>query len=199
MSEACRSFDRGTFNIYTVGKGGFMETCSSCRKGHMVGMVLERYHYVESGLSRIYLTNLDAQKCDSCGDFSHIYQALNKLHYKIGEAICLQPFLFSGADARTLRRLVGFSLEEWAMCLGQSQTNYMFYEELLEPVKQSPHPEQYYDQRLDRAVRLLYAYAAAEQGFPVCDLIHRVLMTEEIKVGTCKIIVDAQTKEYCYE
>jgi len=75
------------------------------------------YHYTESGLTNVYLTNVEIMMCKSCGAEMLRLTHLEALHAAIARAIVLQPTPLSGTEVRFLRKHLGLKAREWATLL----------------------------------------------------------------------------------
>ena len=91
--------------------------CDVCDKGEIKIKRQQSYHYQESGLDNVYLTNVDLRMCDACGTKVPRFAKVPELHATIARAIAMQPCTLRGQDIKFLRKQLGFSAKEWATLL----------------------------------------------------------------------------------
>lgn len=72
------------------------------------------YHYVESGLSNVYLADIDVIECEKCKRQTPIIPSVLNLHSKIAESIALKPVRLTGEEVRFLRKHLGLTAIQWA-------------------------------------------------------------------------------------
>src|SRR5579883_1114521 len=79
----------------------------------------QTYHYKESGLDNIYLEDIEVRVCTSeeCKTATPRIPRILELHRVIGQAVALKDSPLSGAEARFLRKHLGYQGREWAKLL----------------------------------------------------------------------------------
>lgn len=101
------------------------------------------YHYTESGLNNVWLTNgFEVRKVD--GEDAVAIRDLKGLHKAIGKGIARKPHL-TGAELRFLRKEMGLSQRRLGELLGVSEETISLWE------RRGRMPKGY-----DRLVRVLY-------------------------------------------
>jgi len=108
--------------------------------------VFEEYHYTESGLNNVYLSNVCVYKCD-CGEFFASIPAVIKLNENIGRSIIKKKSGLTGEEIKYLRKNIGLSAKEFAEYLGVNQSTLSRWE----------NEKQTIDKSNDRVVRMIYA------------------------------------------
>src|SRR5262249_19923862 len=122
--------------------------------------VIERgiYHYTESGLDNVYLSNLEMRVCKSCGSVTPRIYRMNELHATIGRAVALKDSPLTGAEVRYLRKHLGMKSKEWAALLHADVSTVSRWES----------GEQKIGPQSDALIRAIYFLTLAEkQGRPV--------------------------------
>jgi len=112
--------------------GGFMEG----RKGS--------YRYVESGLNSVTINDILVFHCTQCNDVVPEIPAAGVLHRVIAVQILLKKTLLTDSELRFLRKLCGYSINEFSEVIGSSKSVVSRWE------NGSPHGK-----GTDRLVRLL--------------------------------------------
>jgi putative zinc finger/helix-turn-helix YgiT family protein len=87
--------------------------CDIC-KGGLTTITDQLYHYTESGLDNVFLSNIEVEVCQECGAKSPSIPRIMDLHVAIARAIALQETQLHGRDARFLRKQLGLRAKEWA-------------------------------------------------------------------------------------
>jgi len=75
------------------------------------------YRYTESGLDDIVLKNIIIHKCKSCGEDEVSIPATDELHKLIAFFLVLKPDPLHGKEVRFLRKMLGYTSEEFADAL----------------------------------------------------------------------------------
>lgn len=86
------------------------------------------YHYTESGLDNVYLSNIELRVCESCGEVTPRIPRINRLHETIAKALALKPYPLSGAEVRFLRKQLGLKAKEFAAHLRVDASTYSRWE-----------------------------------------------------------------------
>lgn len=137
------------------------------------------YHYTESGLQNVWLTNGYKMHRTEYGRGVAI-QDVEKLHHAIGKALACQPRL-TGAELRFLRKEMGFSQSALAEFIGTSEQNVSLWERRGRIPKVS-----------DRLVKLLYL-EKINGNVKVQELIQRHLAMDQSRHGSMKFVERAGT------
>lgn len=87
--------------------------CDIC-KGGLTTITDQLYHYTESGLDNVFLSNIEVEVCQECGAKSPSIPRVRDLHAAIARAIALQETQLHGRDAKFLRKQLGLRAKEWA-------------------------------------------------------------------------------------
>jgi YgiT-type zinc finger domain-containing protein len=116
--------------------------CRECG-GVMEGTKGE-YKYVESGLSSVILKDILIFRCTQCSEIVPEIPAAGVLHLVIARRLLFKKTLLTGSELRFLRKLCGYSVNEFAEIMGSSKAVISRWE------TQSMHGE-----GTDRTVRLL--------------------------------------------
>src|SRR5947209_1720394 len=116
-------------------------TCRQC-DGVMEGRKGE-YKYVESGLNSVVLKDILVFHCTKCNDIVPEIPMVGILHRVIAMRLLLKKTLLTGQELRFLRKLCGYSINEFAEIMGSSKSVVCRWE------NQSTH-----GQGTDRIVRL---------------------------------------------
>lgn len=87
--------------------------CLNC--GQTMGKKkIDRYHYTECGLPKIYLKNMKALRCPSCDEEEVEVPNIEQLHAAIARDIALQKERLRPEEIRFLRAHLGFSGADFA-------------------------------------------------------------------------------------
>lgn len=125
-------------------KGAVIST-ATCRE---CGAVMEgrknQYKYVESGLNSVTLKDILVFHCTGCNDIVPEIPAAGVLHRVIAMRLLMKRTLLTGSEVRFLRKLCGYSINDFADLFGSSKNVVSRWE------NQSNHGK-----GTDRAVRLL--------------------------------------------
>lgn len=122
-----------TTRCYESGCGGMMEG----RKGE--------YRYLESGLNSVVLKNILVFHCTKCNAIVPEIPAVGVLHRVIAMRLLCKKTLLTGKEVRFLRKLCGYSINEFAEIIGSSKSVICRWE------TQSSHGS-----GTDRTLRLLF-------------------------------------------
>ena len=80
----------------------------------------ETYHYLSSGLKRVYLQNIEILKCSSCEEEEVVIPNIENLHSLIVKIIASQKQKLLPEEIRFLRTFLGFSGSDFANKIGVS-------------------------------------------------------------------------------
>ena len=94
---------------YEEGCGGTMEG----RKGE--------YRYIESGLNSVYLKDILVFHCTKCNAIVPEIPAVGVLHWVIALRLLTKDTLLTGNEVRFLRKLCGYSINEFAEIMGSDK------------------------------------------------------------------------------
>lgn len=83
---------------------------------------VDNYHYVESGLSKIYLKGIEVYSCSNseCGEEELVIPNTEKLHNLIAQELASQKNKLLPEEIRFLRVHLGFSGADFAKAIGVS-------------------------------------------------------------------------------
>ena len=87
--------------------------CDIC-KGGLTSVEDQLYHYTESGLDNVFLSNIEVEVCLECGAKSPSIPRITDLHSAIARVIALQETQLRGRDVRFLSKQLGLRAKEWA-------------------------------------------------------------------------------------
>ncbi len=119
------------------------------------------YHYTESGLKNVWLTNgFKIKKID--GEQAVAISDADVLHQVIGRALAAKPYL-TGLELRYLRKEIGLSQKRLADLLGSTEQTVSLWE------RRGRMPKGY-----DRLVRLLYL-EQIDGNVKIQEIIHRLI------------------------
>ncbi len=159
--------------------------CREC-DGLMEGRKGE-YKYVESGLNSVVLKDILVFHCTTCNEVVPEIPAAGVLHRVIALRILHKTTLITGSELRFLRKLCGYSVNEFAEIIGSSKAVISRWE------NQSMHGE-----ATDRTLRLLVmaklVRELAGQPEPILKNVTVDQLTEELE-STLKLIEARRTHE----
>lgn len=90
--------------------------CEECGKAEM--KITHRDHlYTESGLPNVLLLGLEFRTCPKCGEEERVMPKLAQLHRLIAEYVAEKETRLTGAEARFLRKHLGWSGEDFAKAM----------------------------------------------------------------------------------
>jgi len=107
----------------------------------------EPFHFVDSGLSNIYLAGIKYFTCSECGRTIAEIPAIKQLMRVIARDIVFNPVSLSGEQVKFLRKRVGKKSADFAKLLGVEAETFSRYEN----GKQQPA------ESIDKLIRLVYA------------------------------------------
>lgn len=111
--------------------------CISC--GHKMKKAENKtYHYVESGLSNVYLKGLKFSECPSCGEEYFEIPNMEDLHNLMARDIALQKNKLLGQEIRFLRSHLGFSGKDFAQHIGVKAETVSRWENNKESIGDTP-------------------------------------------------------------
>jgi putative zinc finger/helix-turn-helix YgiT family protein len=133
-----------------------MTRCPECG-GTVERQPRQRYRYVESGLTTVFLQGVTVYRCRSCRRRFPEIPNMEGLHAKIAEALVRKPALLSGAEFRFLRKQMRMRAKELAATVGVSPVTMSRWETDAERIGTAN----------DRLIRLVYLCWRLEQGVVV--------------------------------
>jgi len=74
----------------------------------------QEWHYRESGLDDVLLTNITLRVCTRCSIRRPLIPAMDRIHETIARALALKSEALTGAELRFLRKQLGMSAKGWA-------------------------------------------------------------------------------------
>lgn len=141
----------------------------------------QRYHYVESGLTNVYLENIELRICDSCKAVSPRIPRINELHATIGRAIALQQVPLAGKEVRFLRQHLGLKAREWAALLRLDAATLSRWE----------NSEQQIGAQSDALLRCTYFLKLAEAGEKIPDrVVEQLASIVELRTDALAMLVN---------
>jgi len=81
----------------------------------------QSYHFTESGLDNVYLTNVETHHCPDCGASSVSIPESTQLLNRLGEAIVFSSGLLTGPEIRYLRKNLHIKINDFAKLLRVSR------------------------------------------------------------------------------
>jgi len=90
--------------------------CLEC--GGKMRKTKTNHRYIESGLDNIVLIDATAYKCQDCDEDEIEIPRADKLHLFIAFLLSLKPTSLTGAEARFLRKHLGYTAAELASAMG---------------------------------------------------------------------------------
>lgn len=97
------------------GRSRNVEKCPQCGR-RMRRTTVDRYKYVESGLSNVYLSGIAVYSC-SCGEEILHLPSVEGLHWLIVEKLLKKPSQLRGEELRFIRKYVGLKATDLAKML----------------------------------------------------------------------------------
>lgn len=129
-----------------------MEKCDNC--GSVLEIIKDRpYHYIESGLSYIWLIGIIQYKCKKCDEMSVEIPRISELHLLIGKNIVCKKELLTGEEVRFLRKEISMKSKDMAAALSIGPETYSRWENSKQEVA-ACH---------DKALRMMYVMNASEK------------------------------------
>ncbi len=163
-----------TARCYEEGCGGQMEG----RKGE--------YRYIESGLNSVFLKDILVFHCTKCNALVPEIPAPGVLHRVIALRVLTKKTLLTGGELRFLRKLCGYSINEFAEIMGSTKA-------VVSKWENKEHGE-----GTDRTVRLLVMGKLVRELVGQPDPILRNVTTDELVVevvNALKLITGRVVKE----
>jgi len=157
--------------------------CPDCKKGNWV-LQTGKYPYKESGLSNIYLKNIEWRKCSKCKATETIIPRVSQLHRCIAWRVITKPSLLSGDEIKFVRKMLRCTQKNFANALGISHVTVSRWEHGRKQSKES-----------DLLVRLLYLSCADDEFThelhnKLWKLLTEVLNEIEDEVSTKRVTID---------
>lgn len=121
--------------------------CYECGKA-MEGKKGE-YKYVESGLNSVFLKDILVFRCTNCSAVVPEIPAAGKLHWVIARRLLSKKTLLAGSELRFLRKLCGYSVDEFSEIMGSTRDVVYRWE------SKNAHGKGAHGKGTDRTVRLL--------------------------------------------
>ncbi len=126
-----------------------LERCPTCGGEHFA-FKKTHYHFLESGLDNVHLTNVEIGICSECGEEIVCIPHSTELMKLIGESVLLKPMNLNGAEIRFLRKNLHLKITDFAQLLGVDRVTVSRWENGHEKPSRA----------VDRLVRLTYAVEA---------------------------------------
>ena len=91
--------------------------CMQCG-GEMVTKRETLFHYTASGLSNVFLADVEVSKCAECDEFEVAIPRVEQLHKVLATSIAEQTSRLAPEEIRFLRKYLGLSGEDFARRMG---------------------------------------------------------------------------------
>jgi putative transcriptional regulator len=92
--------------------------CPFCGNSNVETRTDQSYHFIESGLSDVYLSNVEISHCPDCKADSVSIPDATQVLSCLGEVIVLSPSLLTGSEVRFLRKNLHVKISDFAKLLG---------------------------------------------------------------------------------
>ena len=93
--------------------------CSECA-GKQKTTRTKMYHFIESGLTNVYLCGITVRECSDCGEIEAEIPNIEGLHTEIAKAISNKENNVTPKEFRFLRTYLGYSSKDFAKAIGIS-------------------------------------------------------------------------------
>ena len=87
--------------------------CDICESETKMGKA-EKYQYTLSGLSNLFLKNIEVERCEKCDLEVPLIPKIIRLHETIARAIVSKPTFLLGEESRFLRKILRMKAQDWA-------------------------------------------------------------------------------------
>lgn len=108
--------------------------CPACCKKPMRVEHRARYHYAESGLTNVWLLDMNVYHCDQCSEELVTLPRLLNLHQTIARALARKTGRLCGEEVRFLRKWLHWSKTECGTKLGATRETVIAWENDGEPI-----------------------------------------------------------------
>jgi putative zinc finger/helix-turn-helix YgiT family protein len=119
--------------------------CEICNK-ETKNFKAEKYHYTLSGLSNVFLKNIEVEKCNNCDVEIPLIPRILLLHKTIARAIISKKSLLLGEEIRFLRKNLRIKAQDWAKFLRKDVAT----------ISRAEKDGNFLNKDLDLLIRLLY-------------------------------------------
>lgn len=109
-----------------------VETCEQCSK-KMRRVVKDRYQYLESGLSNVYLHGIVAFVCE-CGQEVIELPNIERLHTVLFQRLVSKASPLSGSELRFIRKFIGIKAVDFSKMLNVDPTTFSKWETGHQPI-----------------------------------------------------------------
>lgn len=149
------------------------------------------YHFVQSGLSNVFLAGIRFYVCSECRKQSAEIPALKKLLAVIARELVRRPPPLTGEEIRFLRKQLGRKSADFALILDVSPETYSRWEN----EKQTPSP------MADRLIRLYYTIESRDPVLfkDVQNTLDKVLLERQPRRRPPQISARMKGKEWIAE
>ena len=160
--------------------------CKMTRKEHLA-TDSEPFHFVNSGLSNVYLVGIKYFTCE-CGEVVAEIPAIKSLMRLIARDIVASPESLSGEEIRFLRKRAGIKSANFAKLIGVEAETFSRFEN----DKQSP------SEPVDKLIRLTYALNCDDVEFSehAMNLLRAALEEWRKRKLQSKIVLKMQNNEW---
>ena len=93
--------------------------CLEC-SNKMKKTKVDTYHYIECGLSNVYLLKINVWVCESCGGEEAEIPSIESLHQEIMRLLVTKKTQFNPVEFRFLRTYLGLSSKDFSSKVGVS-------------------------------------------------------------------------------
>jgi putative zinc finger/helix-turn-helix YgiT family protein len=111
------------------------------------------YHFLDSGLSNVYLSGIKYRTCEKCGQQAAEIPALEQLMNVIAKSVVMKVGLLSGPEIKFLRKRVGKKAADFAELMSRTPEHFSKLE--TESLELSP--------ATDKLIRLIYGMLSRDQ------------------------------------
>jgi transcriptional regulator with XRE-family HTH domain len=124
-----------------------------CKLRAAIATVEKPYHYVDSGLSNVYLIGVKYWACSQCPRQAAEIPAVEQLLNVIAKTVVMKPALMTGAEIRFLRKRVGKKQADFAALVDLTPEHFSKLENDLLPLPEST----------DKLIRLTYGMLSGDR------------------------------------
>lgn len=136
--------------------------CRNC--GSSQRQVVETHLYTECGLTNVALVGVAVRNCSHCGNREALIPRVAELHRVIAHALIRKKARLAGPEVRFLRKYLDWSATMLAAQMGVDPSTVSNWEKGKMPIGPSS----------DRALRLLVAYLAPVEAYPVNEVFPKI-------------------------
>lgn len=148
----------------------------------------EPFHFVDSGLSNVYLIGIKYFVCEKCGNTRVELPAIKRLMRRIARDLVVSPESLSGEEIRFLRKRAGIKSSAFAKLLGVEAETFSRYENGKQTASES----------IDKLIRLAYALNCddLELSATVKQTLQTAMMKWRKRQADSKIVLRMEGSEW---